>query len=293
MSRKKEKISQIHPDFQDEFFISLDRILIPIGGKEFEKTAMDVAFYIAHEYGAKLDLLHVGKDPGTIIDNYLNKLNKYGIDHDLILIRHKSVSRAIIDHWKKNRYELVVMAARRKPTFIDKLVIHSVSNTVIKNIQSEVLQVFPPKLSKLSTKLKNVAVLLPYSSRDPFLIRWASAIAAPQKNANINIFHFCIVPEVVPLEGAKNEQEIKNEEEDFKDYIQQYSEIFGHILKSKIIIGHDVFASLEYITEKDEPDVVIIGRTKPHSFWDFFVRPLSSKIRDKLLNPSVIIHHMR
>ncbi len=293
MSKITEQIAKIRPDFQDEFFISLNKILLPVGGFPFEKTALDVALYIAHEYGARIDILHIGKSTNQLIDDYIEKIKKYNISYELVVVQYKTVARAIIAHWKKHKHKLVIMAARRKPTIIDKLVISSVSNQVIKNVDAEVLQVFPPKLNKLSNKLKKITVLLPYSNRDPFLIRWASAIAAPQKNAKINIIHVCSIPEIVPLEEAKNEKEIINEEREFKQYVEQYSAIFGHFLTSKVILGHDVFAAFEYMSEKDEPDVVIIGSTKISPIKGFFLRPLSCKIRDKLLNPSVIIHHSR
>ncbi|UJG43485.1 MAG: universal stress protein [Candidatus Heimdallarchaeum endolithica] len=293
MSDKARTLRKIKPDFQDEFFITLNKILLPLGGKSFEKTAMDVAFYIAHEYGAKLDIIHVGRALNSFIDNYLAKLNKYKINYDLTYIKNKQIAKAVIEYWNRHKYRLVIMAARRKPSFFDKIIVNSVSNQVIKNIEAEILQVFPPKLEKLATKMKKIAILLPYSNRDPFLLRWASAIAAPQKNATINVYHVNIVPEVIPLDQAVNEKEIKKENLEFEKYVNQYEEIFGRILKTKIVLGHDVFSTLEYIFEKDEPDLVIIGRTKNESFLSFLSRPLSCKIRDKLLNPSVVIHHMK
>ncbi|MBY9001411.1 MAG: universal stress protein [Candidatus Heimdallarchaeota archaeon] len=282
----------LHPDYQDEFFLNLDRILVPVGGKEFECMGLELAFYIAHEYGAHLDLLHVGIDPGKSINNYLKKLAKYEIEHDLIVIDNKNVSQTIIDYWKKRKHNLVIMSSRRRPTFFDKITVKSISSTAIPEIHAEVLQVFPPNIKKMSAKLQNVAVLLPYSKRDPFLLRWASSIAAPQKGAKIRVYHIARVPEVVPLRGARNEEEIKKEEKIFKDYMDNYAKIFGQIIKPKFVIGYKIISSLRFIFGKDEPDIVIIGQSKKRNIFQKLSKSLSSKIRDNLLNTGVCIHHM-
>ncbi|MEE9411383.1 MAG: universal stress protein [Candidatus Heimdallarchaeota archaeon] len=281
----------IHPDFQDEFFLNLDRILIPVGGNQFECMGLEVAFYIAHEYGSKLDLLHIGSDIGTSLDGYLNKLAKYDIEHNLRISRHLNVSKAIIEYWKKHKHNLVVMSGRRRPTIIDKMIVKSISTSVIPHIHTEVLQIFPPSIQKISSKLKKIAVLLPYSSRDPFLLRWASAIAAPQKGAKIKVYHTAQVPETLPLEGAINEKIIKKEERTFREYIQTYADIFGQLIKPKFILGHKALSSLEFISGIDEPDLVIIGKSK-RNWWQKLSKPLSSKLRDKLLSTGVCIHHM-
>ncbi len=282
----------LHPDYQDEFFLNLDRILVPYGGKEFECMGLELAFYIAHEYGAHLDLLHVGTDPGKNIDGYLKKLAKYEIEHDLVVQDNKNVTQTIINYWKKHKHNLVIMSSRRRPTVFDKITVKSISNTIIPEIHTEVLQVFPPRIKKISSNIKNVAVLLPYSKRDPFIIRWASAIAAPQKGANIRVYHITRVPEVVPLRGARNEEEIKKEEKIFKDYMDNYAKVFGQIIKTKFVIGYKIISALHFIFGKDEPDIVIIGKSRQRSFFQKLSKPLSSRIRDKLLNTGVCIHHM-
>ena len=91
--------SKFTPDYQDEFFLNLDRILVPIGGKKFECTGLELAFYIAHEYGSHLDLLHIGSDPGDSIKGYLEKLAKYEIEHDLVIRKGKNIPREIIEYW--------------------------------------------------------------------------------------------------------------------------------------------------------------------------------------------------
>ncbi len=285
--------SKLHPDYQDEFFLNLDRILVPIGGRPFECTGLELAFYIAHEYGSHLDLLHIGTDPCTNISGYLKKLAKFEVEHDLIVRKSKNVSKAIIDYWIEKKHNLVIMSGRRRPTIFDKMTIPSISNSVIPHIETEVLQVFPPTMKKVSSKLKNIAVLLPYSHRDPFLLRWASAIAAPQKGAKVKVYHIAQVPETVPLKGAAKEKVIKKEEKLFKEYIEEFSKIFGQIIQPRFILGHRILSSLESISKKDEPDLVIIGRTKETNLWQKITKSLSSKIRDKLLSPGVCIHHMR
>ncbi len=284
--------SKLHPDYQDEFFLNLDKILVPIGGRPFECTGLELAFYISHEYGAKLDLLHIGTDPGRIIDGYLKKLHKFEVEHNLITLKKPHVSKAIVDYWKKHRHDLVIMSGKRRPTIFDKMTIPSISNSVIPQIETEVLQIFPPTMQKDSDKLKNIAVLLPYSKRDPFLLRWASAIAAPQKGAKVKVYHIEQVPGTVPLSGAAQEKIIKKEKNAFKKYIEEYEQVFGQIIKPSFILGHGVLPALESIFLKDEPDLVIIGRTKERNFWQKLSKCLSSKIRDKLLSPGVCIHHM-
>ena len=282
----------LHPDYQDEFFLNLDKILVPIGGKAFECMGLELAFYIAHEYGAHLDLLHVGEDPGRNIDNYLKKLAKYEVEHNLILKNKKNVTKTITDYWKEFRHNLVIMSSRRRPTVFDKMTIQSISAAIIPEIETEVLQIFPPSIRKISDHLKNIAVLLPYSKRDPFLLRWASSIAAPQKGANIRVYHLAQVSEFIPLQSARNENEVKKEEKIFKDYMDNYSKVFGQIIKPKFVIGHRILPSLKFIFGKDEPDLVIIGKSKQSSFIKKLSKPLSSRIRDKLLDTGVCIHHM-
>jgi hypothetical protein len=292
-NKRMSKIpSKFHPDYQDEFFLNLDKILVPIGGKKFECTGLELAFYISHEYGAKLDLLHIGTDPGSNIDGYLKKLHKFEVEYNLITKKKPNVSKAIIEYWQENRHDLVIMSGKRRPTVFDKMTIPSISSSVIPHVNAEVLQVFPPTMQKVSDKLKNIAVLLPYSKRDPFLLRWASAIAAPQKGARVKVYHIAQVPETVPLSGAAQEKEIKKEKTNFKKYIAEYEQIFGQIIRPSFILGHGVLPALKSIFKKDEPDLVIIGKSKESTFWQKLSKPLSSKIRDKLLNPGICIHHM-
>jgi len=284
--------SQLKLNFQDEFFVYLDRILVPIKGVEFEQMALDTAFYIAHEYGSKLDFLHIGKTRKPFFEKYFNKLAKYEIEFDLKIVKKQNISKAIIDHWREHRQSLVVMSGRRKPTLFDKITISSISNSVIPHIQAEILQVFPPSMLKLHKKIKNLAVLLPYSDRDPFLLRWASAIAAPQKGATVKVYHVAEVPRLIPLSEARNEVEIKKEEKTFREYIDEYSRVFGRIIQPKFIIGHDLSSSLEFIFEKDEPDMVLIGCSRRKTLIQKITKSLSNKIRDKLLTPGVCVHHM-
>ncbi len=291
-NKRMTKLSKhIHPDFQDEFFLNLDKILVPVGGNQFECMGFEIAFFIAHEYGAKIDLLHIGTSISNSIDGYLKKLDKFEIEYNVVIEKHLNVNKAIIDYWKKHRHNLVIMSGRRRPTLIDKITTRSVSTGIIPHIDTEVLQVFPPNIKKISDKLKKIAVLLPYSSRDPFLLRWASAIAAPQKGAKIKVYHIAQVPETLPLEGAKNEKVIKREEKIFRDYTKTYADIFGQLITPKFFLGHKALSSLEFISGKDEPDLVIIGKSKL-DWWQKLTKPLSSKIRDKLLTTGVCIHHM-
>ena len=280
------------PNFQDEYFLNLNSILVPIEGKEFEALGLEIAFFVAHEYGAKINLLHVGKKIDPAIDKYLSRLSKYEIDHNFELIDNFNVAKTIVNYWKKYKHELVILSAKRKPTLFDKIFTKSVSNTVIPLIDTEILQVYPPKLKKLKNRVKEIAVLLPYSERDPFLLRWASAIAAPQRGAKIKVYHIAEVPATVPLEGAKDEYEIKKEEKLFKNYVKKYAEIFGQIIRPTFIIGHDVVSSLEFIFGQHEPDLVLIGHTKVQKWYEKFRKPLSYKIRDHLTETGVAIHHM-
>jgi hypothetical protein len=253
---------------------------------------LEIAFYIAHEYGGKIDLLHIGTDLKGNIDSFLKKLTKYEIEHNLVIENKKNVPEAIVDYWKKHQHNLVIMSGRRRPTIFDKMTTKSISTSIIPHIQTEVLQIFPPTLKKISEKLKDIAVLLPYSTRDPFLLRWASAIAAPQKSAKVKVYHIAEVPATVPLSEVIREKEIKKEQKSFRTYLKRYEDIFGQIVQPKFIVGHKVLSSLKFIFGKDEPDLVIIGKSRQDDWWKKLSKPLSSKIRDKLLNTGVCIHHM-
>ena len=98
------KIPEKHqPKFKDDFFVQLDKILLPVGGKKFEKMAMDVAFYIAHEYGAKLDILHIGKEPGNTINEFLEKCD-LGVDDIAMFIPHQMNARIIESVGKRLKF---------------------------------------------------------------------------------------------------------------------------------------------------------------------------------------------
>ena len=89
--------SQLKLNFQDEFFVYLDRILVPIKGVEFEQMALDTAFFIAHEYGSKLDFLHIGKTRKPFFEKYFDKLAKYEIDFDMKIVKKQNIPKAIIE----------------------------------------------------------------------------------------------------------------------------------------------------------------------------------------------------
>ena len=58
----------------DDFFIGLERIFVPIAGKKFEKLAITITKFIAHEYGSQVLLYHVGTDENNAIFEELQKL---------------------------------------------------------------------------------------------------------------------------------------------------------------------------------------------------------------------------
>ena len=86
--------------------------------------------------------------------------------------------------------------------------------------------------------------------------------------------------------------DLKKEEKTFREYIDEYSKAFGRIIQPKFIIGHDLSSSLEFIFEKDEPDMVLIGCSRRKTLIQKITKSLSNKIRDKLLTPGVCVHHM-
>ena len=74
--------------------------------------------------------------------------------------------------------------------------------------------------------------------------------------------------------------------------MDNYAKIFGQIIKTKFVIGYNIISALRFIFSKDEPDIVIIGKSKQRNFFQRLSKQLSSRIRDKLLNTGVCIHHM-
>ncbi len=279
--------------FQDICTRRVETILLPISGHNFERMALDTALYISQKHNAKIDIVHIGEHPGPIINSYIDKLTTHNIKHELVIKPIQDVADGIINCWNEKHHDVIILAGRRKPSLFARLTIKGIANKIVPKVQAEVLQIFPPSLEKNAERVRNVSILLPYSKRDPSLLRWGTLVATVQKGATLCVYHISDVAKYTPITEDISEKTIKEEKKIFYDYIKKYSESLKTQISPKFIIGKNVISALEYVFGKEEPDILIIGHTEYNKRWYPFYYPLSSRIRDKLLNPGIAIHYNR
>ncbi len=280
----------------DDFFIGLEQIIVPIAGKKFEKLAITVTKFIAHEYGAHVLLYNVGSDPNKPIFTELVSLLKsvkVKVDFESeTLPKDKTIPQMIIRRYEKDPFQLMIIPSKRRSKRIDKFLWNSVSAKVIPNVGIDVLQVYAQKKIPQEIVLKDIGCLIPFSKRDPYLIRWAASIITSKVDANPLIaYHVDEYPLVTPSEFVSKDPEYLKHKADFEKRMKYFSERYSIEMKTQMVIGKTMQKTLEQVLNKDNLDLVLMGATKiPAKFH--FGRTMSEKLIDNL-KCGVVIHHWR
>ncbi len=287
------KLNEILPS-TDDFFIGLEKIFVPIAGKKFEKLALIVTKFIAHEYGSEVLLYHVGSnDQKPIFEEFKNLLTsvKIKLKFEIEPIKKgQSISKMILKRFQKEKFQLMIIPSKRRSKRIDKFLWNSVSGKVIPNVKTDVLQIYSWKKIPQEIALNDIGCLIPLSNRDPYLIRWASAIITSKVGPNPLIaYHVDEYPEITPSEFVSKDPDYLKHKTDFENRMKYYSERYSIEMKTQMIIGKTMQKTLKQIVNEDNLDLVIMGATKTPSRFHFG-RTLSEKLIDSL-KCGVIIHH--
>jgi len=271
--------------------VELNRILIPLACQNFEKTGIQVAKFIAREYGAEVTLLHNGAGnldkwaiPFEDLNISVNKIHKKE--------SHDKTAEIILEE-SKNDYQLMIMPSRRRQRWIDKFLINSISAKIIDEVPYDVLQVFPAntELARAEEKIpefNNVGILLSRTQRDPRLLIWAHSLLQ-KENSFLTAYHIADVPRMTPKRIALETSVVVKEHNDFDTLVAAYEELLSTKIVPKFIISHKVSPTAAAVLNKDMPDIAVMGQTKPHPWWQ--IRTLSDKILDKAKTAFIVHHH--
>ena len=273
----------------DDYFIQLERILVPLACQPFEKFGVSIAKFIAHEYGASVTILHNGKrDPSA----YAREFEQLRIPVEIITKRSLDTPKVIIQEAQKG-YQLLVMPSRRRAKWIDRFLITSVSAKVIPKVPYDVLQAYPmrgliPGDEENVPEFEKIAILLPRTQRDPRLLFWANSLLIGKKG-ELHIYHIADLPALTPLKGALEADVIVKEKEAFEILVKGYASIFSTKMIPHFIVSHNIGKSAAAILNRDSPDVAIMGQSKREGRFGIR-RTLSDYILDKARVP-IIVHH--
>lgn len=280
----------------DDFFIGLEKIFLPIAGRKFEKLAIEITKFIAHEYGSHVLLYHVGSDEkNAIIDEFVSTLKsiKVKVDVEIEPIgKGRTIPQMIIRRYESEPFQLMVIPSKRRSKRIDKFLWNSVSAKVIPHVGIDVLQVYARKKIPQDIVLNDIGCLIPFSRRDPYLIRWATAIITSKIGTHPLIaYHVDEYPEVTPYELVKQDPSYITHKKNFEERMKYYSTRYSVEMKTQMVIGKKMQITLEQMLDRDNLDLVIMGSTKiPAKFH--FGRTMSEKLIDKF-KCGVVIHHWR
>lgn len=280
----------------DDFFIGLENIFFPIAGKKFEKLALTITKFIAHEYGARVMLYHVGSDENKpIFEELINLLKSVKVKvvfESEPLTKGMTIPQMIIRRYEAEPFQLMIIPSKRRSKRIDKFLWNSVSAKVIPNVGIDVLQVYARKKIPQEIVLKDIGCLIPFSNRDPYLIRWAASIITSKVDANPLIaYHVDEYPLVTPSGFVSKDPEYLKHKADFEKRMKYFSERYSVEMKTQMVIGKIMQKTLEQALNRDNLDLVLMGATKMPPKYHFG-RTMSEKLIDKL-KCGVVIHHWR
>ena len=290
LEKKQTMFFQYDYENPDEFFVSLDKILLPVSGNEFEWMAIGVATVLAKKYHAEITLLHIGnEDLGAFTSYLLGKKAQFSLKS-----KEKgksSIPDIINQELREGKYNLLVMPSRRRKRYFDKFKFDSVSAKVIPHAKCDILQIYsvknPPYVLQ-SLTLENIFLLMSYSRKDPFLLFYANAFLSSQ--GRIFAYRFLPVPIITPLKMSMDSNAYAEERNKFFSLIDNYSEFLSTDITPKMIVCHDVARSVPATlkNEPQQPSIVIFGNSKKSKWYK--IRNLSDKLIDKL-NTSVIVYY--
>lgn len=291
----KEEIQEKQSEFfeygyenPDEFFVSLDHILVPVSGKEFEWISIAVASVLARRYNAEITLFHVGD---TNLDHFTEFLAKRRVQYNLKRVSEGYVPQLITDELTRKQYNLLIMPSRRRKRYLDRLKLDSISAKVIPNTKCNILQIYAPKRPPYeitSLALDDIFLLMSFSKKDPYLLFFANSFLSAQ--GQIHAYRFLQVPFITPLQQSMRGQAYSEEEKKFFSLIDNYSQFLSTDIIRKIIVCHDLERSIPSTlkSEPTNPSVVIFGNSRRPKWYQ--LRNLSDKLIDKL-DSAVIVYY--
>ncbi|RMG34809.1 MAG: amino acid transporter [Methanobacteriota archaeon] len=287
----KELIQEFKPMQRrsDEFFVDLERMLVPISGELFESKAWQIAATIARKYNVEVDVLHIG-DTTDDLTRPLEIFNAFRIKYRVIVKKGKNIAKTIIDSYNEGNYQLVLLSSKRRKGLFDRLITESVSKTVVDEIGATVLQVHPPSYGTRNTEIGDLFILMDGSERDAYLARWASIISSTGPKSHVYAYHIIQIPQTISLEDAADFPEVKRSSNEFEKYAKELCEQVGLDVTPILLYGHNFVKALVQATEKREPDAVLIGHTKDEGLLKRFKKRLAYRIMEKV-NSAVIVHH--
>ena len=280
----------------DDFFIGLEKIIVPIAGKKFEYLAIQITKFIAKEYGAHVLFYHVGSDDQKpIFNEFVNILKSIKVKVDIefeTIGKGKTIPEMVIRRYEKEPFQLMIIPSKRRSKRIDKFLWNSVSAKVIPYVGIDVLQIYAQKKLPNEIVLNDVGCLIPFSRRDPNLLRWAGAIITSKIGTHpLTAYHVDEYPSVKPSEFVSKDPAYLKHKTDFENRMKYYSQRYSVEMKTQMVIGKTMQKTLEQILNRDNLDLVIMGSTKvPARFH--FGRTMSERLIDNL-KCGVVIHHWR
>ena len=287
----KELIQEFKPMHRrsDEFFVDLERMLVPISGEAFESKAWQIAATIARKYNVEVDVLHIG-DTSDDLTRPLEIFNAFRIRYNVIVKRGKKIAETIIDSYNDGDYQLVLLSSKRRKGLFDRLFTTSVSKRVVDEIDATVLQVHPPSYGTRNIEIGDLFILMDGSERDAYLARWASIISSTGPKSHVYAYHIIQIPQTISLEDAADFPEVRRSSMEFEKYATELCEQVGLDVTPILLYGHNFVKALVQATEKREPDAVLIGHTKDEGIIKRFKKRLAYRIMENV-NSAVIVHH--
>lgn len=274
----------------DEFFVSLDKILLPVSGQDFEWISIGVATVLARKYNAEVILFHVGSaDLGAFTSYFSGKKVRFSLK----IKEDGNIPDLINQELKEGKYALLIMPSRRRKRYWDRFKFDSVSAKVIPNAKCDILQIYAtktPPYTLHSLSLDNIFLLMSYSKKDPFLLFYANAFLS--SHGKIFAYRFLPVPVITPIQQSMKGNSYREEKDKFFSLIDNYKQFLSTDITPKLIVCHSVERSIPSTlkTEPINPSIVIFGNSK-RTKW-YHLRNLSDKLIDKL-NTSVIVYYSK
>ena len=282
-------------DESDEFFLELSSLLLPVSGGPYESKAIQIAAFLGRKYGVKTTILRIVKNEAQIGKNSIEHITKvmaeFKAKYEVKYKVHPNIADGIIEAYHEGSYQLVMLASRRKHGYFDRLFEKSVSQKVVKNVDSTVLQIYPPKYGVKNPEIGDMFVLFDGTNRDEYLVRWAQLVAAGGVPSKVTGFHVNELPSIFPLDEAVKIPTVARSSQIFQDYVIKLGKRYNINLQPSFMVGHDFVKTIVGEAELLEPDAIIVGHSKDKGLRNRFRAVKSQRLMHKV-SSAVIIHHM-
>lgn len=286
------KHARLRADYiPEEFFTTvLENILVPIRGRHFEWDTIRIAIFLAHEFGPKITLYHLGFKTEESFQEYTDELERFKIRYELKIVtpsRKNLSSNEIIQHLidmaSTGEYQLTILPARRRRKFWET----SMSHNAIRKMPIPGLQVYPSCEKKISKKFTfdRVGALTPGSKRDPFLLQLGIAVVSSStRTANLIAYHWTHVPKLITPKVMSEAPGVQEEIAVFLHHIGEALRM-GIPIEQRHVLGHDFVRSIAEVVKKDQLELLILGYGKPR-----LGRRLSEKLVQEIDCTAIVFH---